>query len=123
YGAYLRDLLDAARARAGERLTVIRGDVCDVVEQGDGACLCLDNGSRIGADAAVLAVGNLPPHDPPGLDADALSPGLYRNDPWAADMADGLANDDVVLVIGTGLTMIDVALTLDARGFRGRIIA
>ncbi|MCB8835221.1 FAD/NAD(P)-binding protein, partial [Escherichia coli] len=55
YGAYLRDLLDAARARAGERLTVIRGDVCDVVEQGDGACLCLDNGSRIGADAAVLA--------------------------------------------------------------------
>jgi hypothetical protein len=25
------------------------------------------------ADAAVLAVGNLPPHDPPGLDPDKLS--------------------------------------------------
>lgn len=123
YGAYLRDLLDAARESAGSRLTVTSGAVSDVVADGSGACLCLDDGRRIAADAAVLAVGNLPPHDPPGLDPNALSVARYRNDPWAADVAEGLGEDDTVLIIGTGLTMIDVALMLEARGFRGRIVA
>jgi uncharacterized NAD(P)/FAD-binding protein YdhS len=75
------------------------------------------------ADAAVLAVGNLPPHDPPGLDAATLASPRYKADPWAPGVADGLDDRDAVLVIGTGLTMVDVALMLDARGFGGRILA
>src|SRR5690606_33147192 len=75
------------------------------------------------ADAAVLAVGNLPPHSPPGLDPDALSADRYSGDPWDPAMPKGLGDDDTVLIIGTGLTMVDVALTLDANGYRGRIVA
>lgn len=122
YGSYLRDLLRAALASAGDRLTLIHAGVTDIRED-DGAMLTLEDGRTIRADTAVLAVGNLPPHDPPGLDAGALSDDRYKGDPWDPSVKTGLGPDDTVLVIGTGLTMIDVALMLDANGFEGRIVA
>lgn len=123
YGAYLRELLEAAIRDAGARLTVVRGEVIDAAAQGEGARLTLGDGRTIDADAAVLAVGNLPPHDPPGLDPEAFPPDRYKGDPWDPSVSDGLAPSDTVLVIGTGLTMIDIALLLEARGFRGPIVA
>ncbi len=60
---------------------------------------------------------------PPGSTPSHLPAGSYAADPWSADIAAGLAADDVVLVLGTGLTMVDIALLLDAAGFRGRIVA
>lgn len=123
YGEYLREMLDAAIAGAGGRLTVRHGEVVDAVDMGAGVALALADGQAIDADAAVLAVGNLPPHDPPGLETGLLSGDLYKGDPWAGDIADGLSDDDTVLVIGTGLTMVDVALMLEARGFGGRVVA
>ena len=120
YGVYLRGLLHEACRRAGDRLSVVRGEVVDIAND-DGAVVTLADGTRLHSDAAVLAVGNLPPHDPPGLDAAILSD-RYRRDPWSG-VAEGLGADDVVLLIGTGLTMIDVALMLEARGFAGRIVA
>ncbi len=123
YGAYLRELLDAAVAGSGGRLSVVRGAVTGLEQRADGVLLTMADGTAIGADAAVLAVGNLPPHDPPGLDPAVLHDDLYKGDPWAGDVADGLNDSDTVLVIGTGLTMIDVALMLEARGFGGRIVA
>lgn len=123
YGIYLREMLDAALATSNGRLTVRYGEVVDAVETGRGVGLKLADGGTIDADAAVFAVGNLPPHDPPGLADGVLPDDLYKGDPWAGDVADGLTADDTVLVIGTGLTMIDVALMLEARGFEGRIVA
>lgn len=123
YGEYLREMLDAALADSGGRLTVRYGEVVDATEVGGGLALALRGGEPIEADAAVLAVGNLPPHDPPGLSDGALSGDLYKGDPWAADVAEGLRAHDTVLVVGTGLTMVDVALMLEARGFAGRIVA
>ncbi|MFV0623318.1 FAD/NAD(P)-binding protein [Sphingomonas sp. ac-8] len=122
YGTYLRELLDAARAQAGDRLDIVQGDAVDIVEDG-AVAVRLDDGREVAADAAVLAVGNLPPHAPPGLDPDDLSPERYKGDPWEPSVGEGLGDADTVLVIGTGLTMVDVVLMLDARGFAGRIVA
>jgi len=123
YGAYLRAQLDAAAAGAGDRLDLIAGDVVDVVPEADRVTVHLRDGGRVQADVAVLAVGNLPPHDPPGFDPDRLGPDLYARDPWRQDIAEELEREDSVLLLGTGLTAIDAALLLDARGFAGRIIA
>jgi uncharacterized NAD(P)/FAD-binding protein YdhS len=121
YGDYLRALLDEARATAADRLTVVAGDAVDLVPD-DPVGVRLAGGGVVRADAAVLAVGNLPPHVPPGLGALEGS-ARYRANPWASDIATGLGDDDIVLLVGTGLTMIDVALALEARGFGGRIVA
>jgi uncharacterized NAD(P)/FAD-binding protein YdhS len=122
YGEYLQQMLEETRRSAGDRLTVVRGEVEDVDLTGSGARLRLQD-RAIDADVAVLAVGNLPPHVPPGLDPDALSADRYMGNPWDPGIADGLSEQDIVLIIGTGLTMVDVALTLDAHGYKGRIVA
>ena len=123
YGTYLRGLLDRAVGGSDGRLTVRHGEVIDADVAGDGVTLRLDDGDTIAADAAVLAVGNLPPHHPGGLDPATLGDDVYRADPWAPGLAAGLNDGDTVLIVGTGLTMVDVVLSLTAQSFGGRIVA
>jgi uncharacterized NAD(P)/FAD-binding protein YdhS len=120
YGEYLRELLEAALRDPSGRLTLVHGEVEDLDFADDVKAKLADRTIR--ADAAVLAVGNLPPHDPPGLDPEKLSD-RYKGDPWDASVPENLTDADTVLIIGTGLTMVDVVLLLDARGFKGRIVA
>ena len=122
YGRYLRSLLDDARQRAGDRLRVIPDVAIDAAEQRDGMLVTLASGDTVAADLVVLATGNMPPATPPGLGGVTGSP-RYLANPWAPGLADDLSDADTVLLVGTGLTMIDAALTLSERGFGGRMIA
>ena len=123
YGRYLATLLAETRARAGDRLRVVNGDVVALASDATGVEARFDDGTAARFERAVLALGNLPPHAPPGVDPDRLPRDQYCDDPWAADIAEGLTDDDTVLLLGTGLTAVDAALLLDRRGFRGRIVA
>lgn len=118
YGAYLRALLASAQALAPDRLTIVAGEAVD----SDRGRVTLRDGRVVAADVAVLAVGNLAPQVPPGLDAIVGSP-AYIGNPWDGRATAGLGDDDRVLLVGTGLTMVDVALTLEAHGFGGPMIA
>jgi uncharacterized NAD(P)/FAD-binding protein YdhS len=119
YGHYLTDLLDETRARAGGRLRIVQGEAVDADDHG----VVLADGTHLPADAVALAPGNLPPLIPAGLDPDLLPTGCYVSDPWSGVLSHGFARDGTVLGLGTGLTMVDVALLLDAQGFAGRIVA
>lgn len=123
YGRYLRDMLDAARREHGDRLTLIEGEAAALTCDDGGHVVTLADGRRIAAGTVVLALGNLPPHTPPGLRPEALPSGCYAGDPWASDIAEGLRADDQVVLVGSGLTAIDAALLLDTAGFAGRILA
>ncbi|BBD00060.1 MULTISPECIES: FAD/NAD(P)-binding protein [Sphingobium] len=121
YGTYLCAMLDEARATAGERFAILADEAIDLTVREDGAFVALRSGDMLEADVAVIAPGNLPPHDLPafvGLDRPA-----YVNDPWAADIATGLGQDDVLLLLGSGLTAVDCALSLDSAGYKGKIVA
>jgi uncharacterized NAD(P)/FAD-binding protein YdhS len=122
YGAYLGDLLAATARQAGNRLATRAGAVTAIRPDGYGVTLDFADGERERADAAVIATGNLPPHPPPGIDPDVLGD-RYVGDPWAPDVAAGLGDGDTLLLLGTGLTMVDVALAVDAAAFRGRLVA
>ena len=67
----------------------------------------------------MLAVGNYPPSDPPAIDAAALSAASATHaTPGRADALE-TERDEPVLLLGTGLTMCDVALALRDADQRG----
>jgi uncharacterized NAD(P)/FAD-binding protein YdhS len=122
YGEYLKQLLDET-LRRDTALKVVHAKVEDVQRTDDGTSIQLHDGSAFDVDSAILAVGNLPPHSPPGLDEERLSGDVYVSDPWSGSISKGLTEHDTVLILGTGLTMVDVTLMLEKSGFGGRIIA
>ena len=121
YGDYLRELLALEMKRQPGRLTLIQGEAV-ALDLSDGAGITLADGRLVAADLAILAVGNLPAHHPTGFDA-SLPADLYAADPWTDAATAGLGERDTVLILGTGLTMIDMALRLEEESFAGRIVA
>jgi uncharacterized NAD(P)/FAD-binding protein YdhS len=122
YGAYLRaqwaDLLRAPPFPidlVGQRAhAVLRDGQGFIVDAGD---------LRERFDAVVLATGPLPAAPLPMLGADVQAHPGYVDDPWRNDWSDGLAADASVVVLGTGLSMLDHVLHLRGRGHRAPIIA
>jgi len=118
YGQYLRSILDfAMRETAGHaQLRLMPDDVTDVLATGQGGFeLVCAGGSKLEVAGIVLAVGNLPPEESP-------DPRVCAN-PWSNKAFRPLNGDDPVLIVGTGLTMVDLAISIRRRGFKGKIIA
>lgn len=113
YGRYLQSLVaEIAEGPEGVgRLVVTPDAVVGIEPGGDGWRLQCAMGRAVTAHAVVLALGNPPPARPPGIDAAFATSHAYVADPWrwnAADLPPG-----PVMLIGTGLTMVDVALSLN----------
>lgn len=123
FGDYLADLLRHQLEASAGKIELRHDQAVEVDCRSDSVTVALDSGARIDADAAILAIGNLPPHDPPPIAATGLPSDLYIGDPWSGVLGQGLTPNDTVMVVGTALTMIDVVLTLGAEGFDGRVIA
>ena len=121
YGAYLCALLAESGEQAQGKLAIVTDEAIDLFQHDHGVRVALATGNSVEADMAALAPGNLPPHDLPAFAA--VENRAYVNDPWAADIAEGLGPEDQLLLLGSGLTAIDCAITLDNAGFGGRIIA
>jgi uncharacterized NAD(P)/FAD-binding protein YdhS len=125
YGDYLEAVWRDAQqgAAPGSSLSHRRGRAVSAQRLANGGSICvgLAGGDRIEADHLVLAMGNLSPRpavrDSRGIDTSSR----YIADPWRPGALDDVTGS--VLLIGTGLTAVDVALTLSHRGIVGPIRA
>ncbi|MEA2788308.1 MAG: hypothetical protein QOG73_714 [Acetobacteraceae bacterium] len=119
YGDYIESIAQVA-LRSG-RLVVVRASVTDLQPERDGVRLTTAEGLILRASRVVLALGNLALGNP----ATGENGTSHVCDPWStAALApiDPISGDPVV-VIGTGLTMVDLMLGLRARGYAGPIVA
>ncbi|MCW3071765.1 MAG: hypothetical protein JWO44_1655 [Bacteroidetes bacterium] len=119
YGKYLEEL--SAEHLKNERLEIIRSKAVDVKSANGKYVIITENDHRIESDFLVLATGNFQPAPPKLKDPSALSSPNYFSNPWTNDFIEKLKPDESVLLIGSGLTMVDYVLTLVAEGFRGKI--
>ncbi|MFC0531533.1 FAD/NAD(P)-binding protein [Phytohabitans kaempferiae] len=122
FGDYLADRLAGAFQRHGDRLLHRRAHVLRIVPGGQWR-LQLTAGPEQRADHVVLAIGHAPPRFPLVAQAPVREAPGYVATPWEAHALDGIAAGDRVLLLGTGLTAVDVVLSLIARGHRGQITA
>jgi uncharacterized NAD(P)/FAD-binding protein YdhS len=121
YGDYLQASLEArAAARPDVTLHERVATVSDAVPDGGGWRLGFADGSAQTFDAVVLALGHLAPR-PPHPDLVGLTG--YAGDPWAEAALAGLEAHAPLALIGSGLTMLDVLISLRARGHVGPVLA
>ncbi|MBX3289308.1 MAG: FAD/NAD(P)-binding protein [Acidobacteria bacterium] len=123
YGRYLRELLDDAFANASPNavINIINDEPENIVFEGDTANVILRSGEKIASDKVVLAFGNFPPPHPSVPDLRFTEQPKYIRNVWEKDVLSVTDKDDAVLVIGTGLSMVDVALRLNDSGHKGPI--
>lgn len=126
YGDYLRQLLrDAATTgRVAGRLGLVGDQAVSLRKAGQAWQLELGMGRTLDADAVVLALGVLPPRTPRLSGAiDGLASARYVADPWAEGALAGVAPDHAVMLLGSGLTMVDVLVSLTAAGHHGPLFS
>ncbi len=128
FGRYLTELLPSVPVPAGSGLRHVRGTVVDIedgpdagegpdagdgpgVDGGPGVVLTLADSGTLRADAAVLALGTPPPVRLPEYEPWGER---YVADPWSPDLDERAAGARRVLVVGTGLTTLDVVAHLHA---------
>jgi uncharacterized NAD(P)/FAD-binding protein YdhS len=120
YGQYVASLLQQEIERHPGQIEHVQDEALSLARVGDTAEIRLRSGRALFADKVVIAFGNFPPGDPrlPGRTPHSQR---YVSNPWTSSALGDVAQDNSVLLVGSGLTSVDVAITLRARGFRGII--
>ncbi|GJE01251.1 FAD/NAD(P)-binding protein [Methylobacterium isbiliense] len=117
YGRYLTELLVATLSKTdgAPRLILENDEAVDLTPYDDGFRLTLAGGRTRMVAGAVLACGNL--RSPRGPRS------RYAISPWDPTPLADLPADRPILIVGTGLTMIDTVAALRHREFAGPILA
>lgn len=125
YGQYVTSVLQQEIERHPGQVEHVQDEAVSIARTGETAAIRLRSGRTLFADKVVIALGNFPPGDPrlPGRTPHSRR---YVSNPWNSNFWTSSALGDVshdksVLLVGSGLTSVDVAITLRQRGFRGTI--
>ena len=120
YGEYLAELLTESASEV--QVVHVTSSAISLARLSTGTRVGLEDGASVEVDAVVLALGNRSPSLPAALQCASSSPRLVVN-PWAPEALSRIQPRDSVLMLGTGLTMVDAVLTLTTRGHKGAIYA
>ena len=121
YGNYVGSLLEEAIADGNqEHFRWIQDEALSLQPRQGQWAVQTNNGPEILAQSVVLAMGNFPPADPrmPGLARDSA---LYFPFAWAKNVLEDLPANGSVLLIGSGLTSVDLVMALRSKKFKGTI--
>lgn len=121
YGEYLGSVLDRTLAQRGrDRFRWIQDEAMSLQCRKGNLAVQLRIGSELQARAVVLATGNFPPATPriPGLEVNSS---LYAQFAWATTALENLPQNGSVLLLGYGLTSVDMIMALKSKAFRGTI--
>ncbi|MGR3889287.1 FAD/NAD(P)-binding protein [Pseudomonas sp. 1152_12] len=119
FGVYVQQRLAEARALSASTVEHVRAEVVDL--QVGEACtlLTLDNGQQLRGAYAVLATGMFPAARTPQTESSGLNAAAV--DPWDVQTMTQIDPQSTVLIIGSGLTMVDAVVSLEQAGHRGPI--
>jgi len=119
FGLYAQQRLAEARAQSASSVEHVRGEVVDLQVEEASTLLTLDNGQQLRGGFAVLATGMFPAARTPQTESTGLNAAAV--DPWDVKAMTGIDPQAPVLIIGSGLTMVDAVVSLEQAGHRGPV--
>ncbi|WP_283188226.1 FAD/NAD(P)-binding protein [Pseudomonas sp. PMCC200344] len=122
FGLYVQQRLAEAQAVGvlnGSTVEHVRAEVIDLQTRDDSALLTLSDGQHLQGAFAVLATGMFPAARTPQTESSGLNAAAL--DPWDVAAMQQLDPQSTVLIIGSGLTMVDAVVSLEQAGHRGPI--
>ncbi|MEK1910645.1 MAG: FAD/NAD(P)-binding protein [Pseudomonas chlororaphis] len=122
FGLYVQQRLAEAQAMGasqGSTVAHVRAEVVDLQADAEGAWLTLNDGRQLRGAFAVLATGMFPAARTPQTQSSGLNAAAL--DPWDVSAMSRLDPQATVLIIGSGLTMVDAVVSLEQAGHRGPI--
>ena len=123
YSEYLRSILQDAeqKARAGVLFYRVLDEAIAIDKTPSNLIITLKSGEQLSVDQSVLALGNFPPQNPAISDPSFYQ--SYRYVPWAwsEPQLPSISTYEPLLLIGSGLTAIDIIATLKEQNHQGKI--
>ena len=116
YGSYIQQQLgeEIWRRGHGPNLFLVTDEAVRIHREAKGVSVELGVGRKLAVDRAVLATGNLLP---------TRNKGAIVGNPWDERAFTNLDTESDVVILGTGLTMVDTVISLLDHGHKGRIVA
>lgn len=121
YGRYIGSILEEITGRKGAgNFQWVHGEVSSITQRPPRIEVQLTHGGTLDSQFVVLAAGNFPPANLkiPGLSADSQR---YVRSPWSEAALREIPSTGSVLLIGSGLTSVDLAVSLKSENFAGHI--
>jgi uncharacterized NAD(P)/FAD-binding protein YdhS len=122
FGLYAQQRLQEARAEGalnGSTVEHVRAEAVDLRTDAEAVLLTLSDGQCLRGAFAVLATGMFPAARTPQTESSGLNAAAL--DPWDVAAMRQLDPQSTVLIIGSGLTMVDAVVSLEQAGHRGPI--
>ncbi len=85
--------------------------------------ITLASGTILHVQLLVLATGNIPPANPSYLSKEVLENKRYLDNPWNDSLFETINAKDNIGILGSGLSMVDVLMTLKRKDFDGKIVS
>ncbi|MGH8498030.1 MAG: FAD/NAD(P)-binding protein, partial [Methylococcales bacterium] len=121
FGDYILEHLEKAHHEYALSLQIRIDEVLAIERNSEKLRTTLESGIVLHADHVVLALGNFPPGDLfPGNEAVTKAPGYFAN-PWTDQVYAHITGNENILLVGTGLSAVDVVLGLSTRNFKGKV--
>jgi len=125
FGKYLTNILSRSVDAAADsvKFNYFDDEAEEFADGENSAVVILASGQIIHSDIVVLAFGNfLPPHPNVPDDGYTSEPKYFR-DQWQSTVFTNIDVNNSILIIGTGLSMVDLAMHFNTTGHIGKISA
>jgi uncharacterized NAD(P)/FAD-binding protein YdhS len=123
YSEYLRSILQDAQqnARAGVLLYPVLDKAIAIDKTPRNLIITLKSGEQLSVDQSVLALGNFPPQNPSISNPLFYQSSRYVPWAWSEPQLPLISTHEPLLLIGSGLTAIDIIATLKEQNHQGKI--
>lgn len=121
FGDYVLENLERVQQEVKGRLQIRIDEAISILDFGSRKTVVLASGNALHADDVVLALGNFPPADLFPEDSPVKNDLRYYASPWSDKVYSQIVGNEDILLVGSGLTAVDIVLGLILRKFKGKV--